>query len=271
MRWHVQIMGEGPALLLLHGTGASCHSWRDVVPLLSPHFTLLIPDLPGHAFTSRAPAGEAHLPAVAHLMADLLAALDYGPVIVAGHSAGAAIGLRLALHERYPIRGVISFNGALSPFPGMAGQIFPAMAKLLFLNPLTPRIFAMSARDMERVKRLIHDTGSRIDETGLGFYGRLFRNADHVAGTLAMMASWDLEPLVADMPNVAIPVRLVAAGGDRAVSPGTAKQAAARIPGAETHFLSGLGHLAHEEAPQTAADLIFNFAISCGHGTKDKT
>jgi len=33
--WHVQILGRGPTLLLLHGTGASTHSWRDVAPLLA--------------------------------------------------------------------------------------------------------------------------------------------------------------------------------------------------------------------------------------------
>ena len=35
LRWHVQVMGAGPVLLLLHGTGASTHSWRDVMPKLA--------------------------------------------------------------------------------------------------------------------------------------------------------------------------------------------------------------------------------------------
>ena len=33
--WHVQVAGEGPALLLLHGTGAATHSWAGVLPLLA--------------------------------------------------------------------------------------------------------------------------------------------------------------------------------------------------------------------------------------------
>ena len=35
MRWHVQIMGQGPVMLLIHGTGASTHSWRRLAPLLA--------------------------------------------------------------------------------------------------------------------------------------------------------------------------------------------------------------------------------------------
>lgn len=52
LRWHVQVMGEGPALLLLHGTGAATHSWRDIAPLLAKTHTVVAMDLPGHGFTA---------------------------------------------------------------------------------------------------------------------------------------------------------------------------------------------------------------------------
>ena len=48
LRWHVQQMGEGPPILLIHGTGASTHSWRDLAPLLAERFTVIAADLPGH-------------------------------------------------------------------------------------------------------------------------------------------------------------------------------------------------------------------------------
>ena len=48
LRWHVQVAGDGPVLLLLHGTGAATHSWRDLLPLLAERFTVVAPDLPGH-------------------------------------------------------------------------------------------------------------------------------------------------------------------------------------------------------------------------------
>ncbi len=35
LRWHIQRMGDGPALLLVHGTAAATHSWRDLAPLLA--------------------------------------------------------------------------------------------------------------------------------------------------------------------------------------------------------------------------------------------
>lgn len=62
VRWHVQIAGDGPPLLLLHGSGASTHSWRDLLPLLARTHTVIAPDLPGHAFTSTPPAHTLSLP-----------------------------------------------------------------------------------------------------------------------------------------------------------------------------------------------------------------
>ena len=52
LRWHVQCAGAGPSLLLLHGTGAATHSWRDVLPRLATRFRVVAPDLPGHGFSS---------------------------------------------------------------------------------------------------------------------------------------------------------------------------------------------------------------------------
>ncbi len=37
-RWHVQRTGKGPCMLLIHGTAASTHTWRDVMALLARHF-----------------------------------------------------------------------------------------------------------------------------------------------------------------------------------------------------------------------------------------
>jgi len=53
LRWHVQKTGTGPVLLLVHGTGAATHSWRELAPLLARRFTVIAPDLPGPGFTQR--------------------------------------------------------------------------------------------------------------------------------------------------------------------------------------------------------------------------
>lgn len=260
LRWHVQIMGSGPVLLLLHGTGAATHSWRDLAPLFAGQFTVIAPDLPGHGFTTGRPEGGLSLPSMARALADLVNALDAAPAMTVGHSAGAAIAVQLGLDHgvRAPI---VAFNPALLPFPGLAAKLFPAMAKMLFVNPFAPRIFAGIARGSGEVERfLVRSTGSRIDAAGVGHYARLLGRSGHVAGAIGMMANWDLETLKRRLPELATPVLLVHGSRDAAIPPSATHAAAALIAGAETEMVEGLGHLAHEERPDLAAALVRRFA-----------
>ena len=254
--WHVQVMGSGPVVLLLHGTGAATHSWRDVAPLLARDFTVVAPDLPGHGFT-QTPGGDGlSLPGMARELAGLLATLGVEPRFVVGHSAGAAIALRLAIDRGTAPGGIVCLNGALQPFRGAEGHIFPAIAKLLFLNPVAVEVFAWRARRPGAVARLMESTGSRIDARGLKAYAALLGTTGHVAGTLGMMARWNLQPLQADLPRVSAPLTLVSAERDRAVPPRVAEEVQARIAGSDLVRLPGLGHLAHEEAPERTVEII---------------
>ena len=136
LTWHVQVMGAGPTLLLLHGTGAATHSWRGLMPLLARHFTVVAPDLPGHGFTDSVPAHRLSLPGMARAVQSLLWALDRTPALAVGHSAGAAILARMCLDGAAAPRGLVSLNGAFLPFGGAAGQVFSPLARFLVGVPL---------------------------------------------------------------------------------------------------------------------------------------
>lgn len=263
VHFHVQQMGAGPVLFLVHGTGASTHSWRDLMPLLAQHFTVIATDLPGHGFTS---GGEsvATLPEMARTLAALLEEIGAQPELVVGHSAGAAILIRMALDGAIAPRGIVSLNGALAQFRGIARHVFGPLAKLLVLNPFVPRMFTWAAGGRNSVERLIRDTGSTLDDDGIALYARLMQSPRHVAGALAMMANWDLAPLERDMRHLAVPLLLVAAGGDLAVPADVSFQARERVPDAKVEYLRGLGHLAHEEKPQQVADLIIAWGREAG-------
>ncbi|UZK69530.1 alpha/beta fold hydrolase [Sphingomonas sp. S1-29] len=261
IRWHVQVMGQGPALLLLHGTGAATHSWRDVAPLLATDFTVIAPDLPGHGFTSGRPIGGLAMPAMAGAVGDLLDAMGERPDIVVGHSAGAAIGVRMTLDDRVAPRAIVGLNPALLPFPGLAAKLFPTLAKLLFVNPFAPHIFAQIARGSGEVGRfLARSTGSTIDAAGVEYYARLFRDPGHIGGAIAMMAEWDLDSFAARLPELRVPLLLIHGDRDAAIPAKAATDAAARVPGAAVEIVAGVGHLAHEERPADIAARILAFA-----------
>jgi magnesium chelatase accessory protein len=258
LRWHVQIAGSGPDLLLVHGTAAGTHSWRDLIPLLAPHFRVIAPDLPGHGFTDLPSHSRLSLPAMAQSLGALLQTLNARPALVVGHSAGAAILLRLALDGRIAPEAVVSLNGALIPFAEKHAAFFSKAARMLVTLPFVPSLMAWRASNRAVAERLLQDTGSRIDARGVDLYARLIRHTSHVSAALGMMANWDLVPLLRDLPKLRCPLVLVVGANDRTIPPAQAEKVRARLPAARIVTLPGLGHLAHEERPQAAARLILD-------------
>lgn len=261
LRWHVQVFeaprADAPVALLLHGTGASSHSWRGLAPLLTQHHRVLAPDLPGHAYTER-PASDAglSLPGMAAALGELLQAMGVHPHWVVGHSAGAAIGARLCLDVHCRPARLFSLNGAWFPPAGSGRWWYAPMAKLLVFNPLVPHLFAWHASRPAALQRLLQGTGSQLDPESQAWYARLVADPAHVGAVLAMMARWDLPPLLQDLPGLACSLHLVVGEQDRIVPPAQAQALARLVPGVVLHQLPGLGHLAHEEAPAQLAALL---------------
>jgi magnesium chelatase accessory protein len=258
-RWHVQVMGQGPVLLLLHGAGGATQSWRRLMPLLAENWTVVAPDMPGQGFTRMGSRWRSGLDPTAEDIAALLAQEGWIPAGLIGHSAGAAVALRLAEILPEPPRGVVGINAALGSFKGLAGFLFPMMAKIMALNPLTPVMVSRFSGGEGRVAELLATTGSAVDAEGLGLYARLVRDRDHVDGTLTMMAQWKLDGLIARMSRIDTPALLLVGERDGTVPAEVSREAAARLPAAEVVSLGPLGHLAHEEAPETVMNAMAGF------------
>jgi magnesium chelatase accessory protein len=258
LRWHVQQMGAGPVALLIHGTGASVHSWRGLMPLLARHCTVVAMDLPGHAFTGTPPIGQLSLPGMAQAIAALVRHLGLDVELVVGHSAGAAIGARMLLDGALKPQVLVAINGAFLPLAGLPGLLFPPVARLMAATPFAPQLFASRSWDRAAIERLIAGTGSTLDEQGIALYGTLVRNAHHAAGALGMMSRWDLRPLARDLARLHTPLAMVVGANDRAVPPHDARRVLGLIPREcprSLHSVPGDGHLVHEEQPAEVARL----------------
>ncbi|MBS0377488.1 MAG: alpha/beta fold hydrolase [Proteobacteria bacterium] len=267
LTWHLQDFGSGPALLMLHGTGAASHSWRALAPLLAEHFRVLAPDLPGHGFSgSPATAEEFSIVGMGRAVHALLYKLAVDPVIAVGHSAGAAILVRMALDRLITPRALVSINGALLPMSGFPGWMFAPLARLMARSDFIPHWVARRARDRGVIERLIRNTGSRLDAEGIRCYQALAQRPRHVAAALQMMAQWDLHALAHDLPRLQVPLVLLASARDRTIPPEQSARVKSILPDAKTVSLGALGHLAHEEEPARTAEVILRTATQAAIG-----
>lgn len=253
LRWHAQHWpcragsGVAPQALLLHGTGSASFSWRHLAPLLAERFEVFAPDLPGHGRTLTPPSQGLSLPAVTAALGRWMRACGVAPQLLVGHSAGAALAIRLTLDGVASPSLIVAINGAILPMQGPMGRMFLPLARLLSTNPLVVPVFAAWASGPRAVRRLLASTGSKIDDEGQRCYAHLVADRTHAAGALRLMASWDLSALQADLPRLSAPLLLLAASGDRTLPPSHAARVRALLPRARLVMLPSLGHLAHEE------------------------
>ena len=242
--WWVVEHGDGPQVLMLHGAGASGHSFAALVQAM-PGCRCLVPDLPGQGFTRPGSRGRFGIAAMAEDVAALCAAAGWSPKLVIGHSAGVPLALQLS--TLMPLDRVIGINAALGQFDGAAGFLFPLLARALAATPFVPALVSRMWGNPGKVRQLIEGTGSRLDDAGIAPYVTLVKRATHVDGTLGMMAAWRVDRLMAGAASLTVPVTLITTAGDRVVPPRISRDAARMLPRAEVRDLPSLGHLAHEE------------------------
>ncbi len=89
-------MGEGPAVVLLHGFGSSLDMWRPLLPELAEDHRVLALDLKGFGWTDR-PRGDYSPSAQAQLVWAVLNERGIERAALVGHSWGAAVALAMAL------------------------------------------------------------------------------------------------------------------------------------------------------------------------------
>ena len=260
--WHIQKFGStGKKLLLIHGTGASSHSWYPLIENLNLEFEILCLDLPGHGFTRALARQKKQLVIIVDQISLLLRNIDFYPNIIMGHSAGAAVAYELAKKiETKP--NTIAINAAFGQFSGLAGVAFPYFAKIASSTTIPARFLSLLASKEEIVRKLLASTGSIIPELQIKCYQYLFSNTEHVDGTLQLMADWDLGYFLDRLPEETAPIHFLVGDKDTTVPPHISKSWDKSMPNSSLTQLNGLGHLLHEESPSTVSSILENLPSS---------
>lgn len=258
IRWRIAAVGpsQGPSALLLHGAGASSHSMLPLMRLLSEDFRVIAPDLPGHARTT-CTGFHPSLPNVADVLARLLDALELSPELVVGHSAGAAVAMRLALDQAPSQRPrlLVGLAPAVYPFRPH-GNALAQLAAAALARSMWPSVLAGYLSKPRRVRRLLRSTGSVLDGRGLRAYHNLLSDPAHIRGVLAMMSRWDVTGLAAEIAATELPLLLLTGSADRAVESGRIAALADTIAHCTHVEIDGAGHLLHEEQPHRVGRIV---------------
>ena len=99
------VTGTGTPVLLLHGFPETRLMWRDLVPVLAAHHTVVTADLPGYGESTAEP-GRSSKRAMAADLTGLMAELGFDRFAVAGHDRGGRVAYRMALDHPDRVRAL---------------------------------------------------------------------------------------------------------------------------------------------------------------------
>lgn len=257
LRWRVVQRGSGDALLLIHGTGGTLHTWEALLPYLTPHFRSVSIDLPGHGGTSYPGFERISCDGMAEMVAAAVAALDIKPLGVLAHSAGAAVMLRAALSGAWPATTrLIGINPALEAAPDVARALMRGSLGHLLRSQASRWIVRSAARSAPMIELLLASTGSRLTPGQEQRYVDAFQSGEHAEAAYAMMANWDLLPLRQALHRIQHETLFIVGDRDRWIPPSVARNAAALMPHARVEAIRDGGHLVHEERPAEVAAIV---------------
>jgi pimeloyl-ACP methyl ester carboxylesterase len=131
---HVETIGSGAPLLLLHGAGVSGWMWRPVIDRIGSSARVLIPDLPGFGRSAQEPYTTHQ--ATARELSKLISAASPDGAHVVGFSLGAQLAILLASQHRHLVRSVVVVSGETKPvaFPALTLGLLAASMPLVKMH-----------------------------------------------------------------------------------------------------------------------------------------
>jgi 2-succinyl-6-hydroxy-2,4-cyclohexadiene-1-carboxylate synthase len=232
-------------LVLLHGFTQTRQSWRRTVAALGGRYRALAPDLPGHGLAAeRRPASFPACAAYVRALAD-------GPCTLAGYSMGGRIALYIALE----LPGVVERLVLVGAGPGIADPA-EREARRHADEALAERIEAIGVEAFAAewaAQPLFAGQDERV--AAAAHADRLRNPASGLAAALRGLGTGVMPPLWDRLPELAIPVTLLAGERDakfRAI----AERMAAAVPDCRVEIVAGAGHAPQLERPEAVAAAI---------------
>jgi pimeloyl-ACP methyl ester carboxylesterase len=243
---HRPVRGDGPPVWLLHGVYADHALWRPVWERLDGLDVTAL-DAPGHGTAPRLDP----LPPLDALAEDLAAQLP-GPVLLAGHSWGGMLALRVAVRHPGLVRGLVLVNTPLLAVRGTGRLGFAAQRALLAAG------FPLGAYGRLAAGALYGAEHRRRRPGVVGATQAAVRGLDR-RGTRDVLRRVLLEPVdaVELLRSVTAPTAVLAGADDYAGAPGV--RARVRAAGHEVQVHPG-GHMGPAEAPEHVARALLDLA-----------
>lgn len=257
------VFGEGPPVVLVHGTPSRSRIWRGVAQRLAERHAVYVYDLPGFGESERWEGQDVSITAQGRVLAELVEGWSLEEPAVAGHDIGGGIVLRAHLLEGVSFQNISLLDAVvLTPWGT------PALRHVKE-HPGAYRTMPTGVFEAYVAARLREATNRPMDEEAFEAYLSQWRGPEGQAAYLRKdeaLVERDTAEVERLLGNIRVPVEVVWGGEDAWLEPSQAESLARKIPGAELRLVAGAGHFVMEDAPGRVADALAEFFAGTPHG-----
>jgi pimeloyl-ACP methyl ester carboxylesterase len=254
--------GSGPAVLLIHGFGASTYTWRGIAPELAQDHRVIAVDLKGFGQSDKPFDTRYSVFDQAELLAQLIVDRDLRDLTLVGHSFGGGVALVLSLSDDERLKGRITKLVLLDTiaYP----QDIPVFFRMLDM-PLFSHVgvrMVPPAMQTRIALRIAYLDNSKIDDEEVETYAAPLRTA---AGKHAIIHSArqimpeGLDEISERYRSIEMPTLIVWCDHDRVVPLDVGLKLRRTLPNSTLKLVEGCGHMPQEEQPAATLDLIRGF------------
>jgi 2-succinyl-6-hydroxy-2,4-cyclohexadiene-1-carboxylate synthase len=245
---HVEIDGDGPPLLLLHGFTGSSRSWDELIPALASRARIIRVDLIGHGQSPSPPETARYtLDRAVDDLVGLLDQLGLSTLDLLGYSMGGRVALHFAVREPRRLRRLILESAS----PGIEdknerarrGHSDDALADRILSGGLPAFV-----DEWERQPLLLPAAHVQPQAREKQHALRLQNNPLGLANSLRGMGTGQQRPLWSALPDLVLPVSLIVGQNDTRYC-AVAQRMHTLLPRAEVTVVADAGHTVHWDQP----------------------
>jgi pimeloyl-ACP methyl ester carboxylesterase len=254
-------LGEGPAILFVHGLGASWQSWLEQMPEFAASHRVVAMDLPGFGY-SESPSEDISIEYYARWTAKFMDLLGVESAAVVGNSMGGFVSAELAIKFPPSVQRLVFVSAAIFWQNRRRAQPLVQLAKLS--DAVVARALVRATDDIATRRRLryaaLASAGFRYpqyvsDELAHEMV-RSARRTDGFLPALEALAGYDLEE---ELPKISCPTLIVWGANDQLVSVKDAERLEDLIPDSRREVFKRTGHVAMLERPERFNRLLQGF------------
>jgi pimeloyl-ACP methyl ester carboxylesterase len=246
-------VGEGPPVVLVHGTPWSSWTWRRIAPRLAERFSVYVFDLLGFGVSAQGRGQDVSLAAHGARLADLLGYWGLERPALVAHDIGGAVALRAHLLHQRPFRAlalidVVALAPWGSPFYELVREhaaVFEQLPGAIHEGVLRAYVGTAQPRPLDRT---VQDAliAPWLGPTGQSAFYRQIAHGDQ-------RDTDEIEPLY---DQITSPTLVIWGEQDPWLPVSRGVELARRIPGSRLELLRTAGHLVQEDEPEELNRLL---------------